>query len=146
MYCKIKIKYYLCIEKNEEQMITFEQFSRQYVFTNEKKGYCRLTQNFYDRFQGMTLSQAYQAELVRWAEATGLSAKVREFEQFLQEQGCEAKQSSISESRYYFYNGVKYRFSAHIYPTGSMTSRWEDGSYNVIDLAADPELINEINF
>lgn len=94
----------------------------------------------------MTLSQAYEAEVARWAEVKGLSAKVRDFEQFLQEQGCEVKQSNISESRYYFYKGVKYRFSAHIYPTGSMTSRWDDGSYNVVDFAADPEIINQIQY
>lgn len=63
------------------------------------------------------------------------------FESFLRSQ-VEEKQSNISESRYYNYNGVTYRFSSHVYPTGSMTSL--DGSK--IDLCADLHLIDNINF
>lgn len=68
--------------------------------------------------------------------------KIRDFENFLIAQGCKRENSNISESRYYIYNGIKYRFSGHIYPTGSMTNEL----LKVVDLAADPELIDNIKF
>lgn len=127
-------------------MITFEQFSKSYIYVNEKKGFCRLTSGFYQRFGKMTLRQAYESELVRWAEVKERHAKIEKFEQFLLSIGCQRIQSNVSESRYYHYNGVKYRFSSHFYPTGSMTQRYQDGTYSVIDLTADPDLINEIEY
>lgn len=66
--------------------------------------------------------------------------KIQEFENFLIENNASEVKSNISESRYYNYNGMKYRFSSHIYPTGSMTND------NCIDLCADPYLIDTINF
>lgn len=71
-----------------------------------------------------------------------LREKISKFENFLIENGAKVTSSNISESRYYFYNGIKYRFSSHVYPTGSMT----DKLLKVVDLAADPELINEVKF
>ena len=84
---------------------------------------------------------AYYRQNVEYADK-GRFDKIRDFENFLIAQGCKRENSNISESRYYIYNGVKYRFSGHIYPTGSMTNEL----LKVVDLAADPELIDNIKF
>ncbi len=68
--------------------------------------------------------------------------KIRAFEDYLLRQGIEPHQSGKSESRYYYYNGVKYRFSGHLHPSGSMT----DSTFNVVDFAADPHLIDGVEF
>lgn len=131
-------------QQTQRTMITFEQFVRQNTKSNERG--CRILSSFFERFPKMTMSQAYQSEVERWNEIKTRSERVSKFEAFLQQQGCQEVQSNISESRYYFYKGVKYRFSAHIYPTGSMTKRYEDGSYAIVDFAADPEIINQITY
>lgn len=158
MYCVIQIFFLSLYQQNEtrnpsssnpkrgsRKMMTYEQFCKPFIYTNEKKGICRLNSDFRNRFPGMTLKQAYESEIARWSSIVELYNKVKKFEQFLQSQHCQLVESKVSESRYYFYNGVKYRFSSHVYPTGSMTKRWEDGSFAIVDFAADPELINEIN-
>lgn len=126
-------------------MLTFEQFINQYTIVNEKKGCCRIKVDFFDRYGKTTLPKAYAAYVEQVSEYMGYREKIKRFEAFLKEQGVEDVQSNISESRYYFYNGVKYRFSAHVYPTGTMTQKWGE-QYVVVDFAADPELIETINF
>lgn len=72
---------------------------------------------------------------LKWCE------KIDAFEKFLIKNGCQCKQSNISESRYYTYNYITYRFSGHIYPTGSMTRNGQ-----MVDFAANPWLIEEVDF
>ena len=36
------------------------------------------------------------------------------------------------------------RVSDHVYPTGSMTRRWPDGTFDKVDLTAEPYLIDEV--
>ena len=126
--------------------MTLEQFRNQYIIVNEKKGCCRIKVDFFNRWGNVSFPQAYAKYVAEISEFMGYREKIKNFETFLREQGTEEKQSNISESRYYFWNGVKYRFSSHIYPTGSMTKKYEDGNYWVVDFAADPQIINEINF
>jgi len=78
----------------------------------------------------------------RIAKIDEREAKIKRFENFLIEKGARCENSNISESRYYYYDGKKYRFSAHVYPTGSMTNEM----LGVVDLAADTYLIDNINF
>lgn len=126
-------------------MMTLEQFRKQYIIVNEKKGVCRITMDFFNRWGNTTFPKAYSAYVAEVSEFFGYRDKIKKFESFLRENGVAEIHSNISESRYYFWNGVKYRFSEHVYPTGTMTSRYE-GAYTVVDFAADPQIINEINF
>lgn len=126
-------------------LLTFEQFRKQYIVINEKKGVCRIKMDFFDRWGNTTFLKAYNTYMAEVTEFLGYREKIEKFESFLRENGISETQSNISESRYYFWNGVKYRFSSHIYPTGSMTKKFED-IYTIVDFAADPQIINEINF
>lgn len=109
---------------------------------NNTNGAGRKERRYIQRYGDISFEEAFPVYLAEMADITGIMDKVKKFEQFLIDKGIECTQSNISESRYYSYNGIKYRFSSHVYPTGSMT----DKILGVIDLAADPELINEINF
>lgn len=126
-------------------MLTLDQFINNYIIVNEKKGVCRIKVDFFDRWGNTSFPKAYAVYVAEVSEQMGYRTKIKAFETFLKEQGVAEVQSNISESRYYFYNGVKYRFSAHIYPTGSMTQHYE-GNYTVIDFAADPQLIDTIKY
>ena len=127
-------------------MMTLEQFRNQYIVVNEKKGCCRIKVDFFDRYGNTSFPKAYANYVEHVSEVLGYKEKIKRFENFLREQGVMETQSNISESRYYFYNGVKYRFSSHVYPTGSMTQKYEDGQYWIIDFAANPELIETVKF
>lgn len=87
-----------------------------------------------------TFESAFEVYMKSISEFTARYEKINKFEEFLISEGAQHQQSRISESRYYNYKGMKYRFSGHIYPTGSMTNDF------TIDLAAEPELIDNINF
>lgn len=111
-----------------------------------KDGSVRMLACFKEKYGNMSLEEAFDQF---YAEVTGflsLKAKINEFEKFLFNEHlagrCQFQQSAKSESKYYTWNGVKYRFGSHVYPTGSMT----DSLLKVVDLVADPELINEIQF
>lgn len=114
---------------------TFDQFKK--TFTN---GAGRPERRFIQQYGNVSFEEAYPLYVQRITEMFSTHEKIDAFEKFLRSQGVEQKQSNISESRYYYYNGMKYRFSSHVYPTGSMTSEY------CIDFAADPELIHTIKF
>lgn len=122
-------------------MMTLEQFIRNYTAVNEKTGCCRFLSAFYRDYPGKTLPQAYSEYAERINKFIALRKRVDEFERTLEARGLRATRSNISESRYYHINGVKIRFSAHMYPTGSMTNQLPNGCYLTIDLAAEPQLI-----
>lgn len=111
---------------------------------NNTKGRDGITPNanFKRTYGEISFEEAFESYLTQVNSFLSLKKRIEEFEHFLQAEGVERIQSGISESRYYHYNGIKYRFSSHVYPTGSMT----DKTMGVIDLAGDPELINEISF
>lgn len=98
--------------------------------------------NFKRTYGEISFKEAFEIYLTQINSYLSLKKRIEEFEHFLQAERAKRIQSGISESRYYHYKGIKYRFSSHVYPTGSMT----DKTMGVIDLAADPELINEISF
>lgn len=114
---------------------TFEQFKK--IFTN---GAGKPERRFIEQYGNVSFEDAYPVYVERITSMFSTSEKIEAFEKFLRSLGLEEKQSNISESRYYNYNGMKYRFSNHIYPTGSMTSEF------CIDFAADPQLIHTIKF
>jgi len=114
---------------------TFEQFKK--TFTNRAG---KPERRFIEQYGNVSFEDAYPLYVERITAMFSTSEKIEAFEKFLRSLGLEEKQSNISESRYYHYNGMKYRFSNHIYPTGSMTSDF------CIDFAADPELIHTIKF
>lgn len=93
-------------------------------------------------YNDMSFEEAFNIYINRIGRFKDAIEKVRRFENFLIKEGCDPIKSNVSESRYYFYKGIKYRFSGHVYPTGSMTNE----ILGIVDLAADPELINNINF
>lgn len=121
--------------------LTYDRFLDRYTKTR-KDGSFRILAIFKDHFGNVSLEEAYESELKRIAKIDEREAKIRRFENFLIEKGARCENSNISESRYYYYDGKKYRFSAHVYPTGSMT----DEVLGVVDLAADTYLIDTINF
>jgi hypothetical protein len=114
---------------------TFNLFNR--TFTN---GAGRPDRRFVEKYGEMSFEEAYPLYLKEIEKINENSKKINEFEKHLISLGINCTQSNISESRYYNYNGMKYRFSSHIYPTGSMTNE------NCIDFASNPELINNISF
>jgi hypothetical protein len=81
--------------------------------------------------------EVYVSEIITYKKRI---EKIQKFEDFLIVNKINKVESNISESRYYNYNGMKYRFSSHIYPTGSMTNN------NCIDFCADPHLIDNALF
>ena len=98
--------------------------------------------NYIRTYGNVPFEEAFEVYLSNVASFISLKDKIQKLEKFLIANDAKVTHSNISESRYYFYNGVKYRFSGHVYPTGSMT----DKILGVVDLAADPELINEVKF
>ena len=106
------------------------------------KGRDGITPNAYFKrtYGDISFEQAFESYLTNVNDFLSLKKKIDKFESFLLKEGCQRIQSNISESRYYYYGGIKYRFSSHVYPTGSMT----DKIMGVVDLAADPELINDV--
>jgi hypothetical protein len=113
---------------------TFEMFKKLFV-----KASGRIEARFYDIYGNISLEEAYKLYYQEISEMFCLKDKIRAFENYLIANNVQCTQSNISESRYYFYNGMKYRFSGHVYPTGSMTNDY------CIDFAANPELINNVN-
>lgn len=121
-------------ETNMKNIPTFEQFKK--TFTN---GVGKPERRFIEQYGNISFEQAYPLYVQRINTMLSTQDKIEQFEKHLRSLGLQDKQSNISESRYYFYNGIKYRFSNHVYPTGSMTSDY------CVDFAANPELINTIN-
>jgi len=126
--------------------LTLYIFKQNYTKTVGKQGYERMKKNaaYRERFGNMPVMQAYaqfKAEHeARNEESNRLSKKIAAFEQYLIANNAHFEQSKRSESRYYYFNGKKYRFSSHIYPTGTMTNEL----LGVVDLCADKYLINEV--
>jgi hypothetical protein len=118
-----------------------------FTFLKEKKGEMVVNAKFRETFGSMSIDEAFILFAEKEGERLGVLHnrydKIRAFEKHLLNVGARCVQSGISESRYYFYQGVKYRFSSHVYPTGSMSS---DNAIKIVDLAANPELIDSINF
>lgn len=121
-------------------------FKNTYTKIVGKQGHERMKKNAAYRrtFGNMPIMQAFaqfKAEHeARMAKYEELENKIAAFEKFLENENASYQQSNKSESRYYYYKGNKYRFSAHVYPTGSMT----DEAMNVYDLCADKGLIYKI--
>ena len=121
-------------------------FKNTYTKIVGKQGHERMKKNAAYRrtFGNMPIMQAFaqfKAEHdARMKKYNELANKIANFEQYLISQNAKCVQSNKSESRYYTYNGKKYRFSAHVYPTGSITNEL----LGVVDLCADKELIYEV--
>ena len=126
--------------------LTLHSFKLKYTKVVGKQGHERMKKNAEYRrtFGNMPVMQAYAQYKAmhdaRMAKYDELKNKIANFEKYLISQNARFVQSNKSESRYYYYNGKKYRFSAHVYPTGSMTNEL----LGVFDLCADEELIYEI--
>ena len=99
-----------------------------------------------EEFGGLEGEDLHQAvvknEIERITTLAKRQKRIDAFEDYLKSIGANANQSSKSESRYYNLNGITYRFSGHIHPSGSMTNF----DMNKIDLAAEPHLIDNIDF
>ena len=111
---------------------------------NNTKGRDGVNKNakFREVYGDVSFEEAFEVYLAEINIYISLRAKIAAFEKFLIKNNVQSVYSNISESRYYYYEGVKYRFSAHVYPTGSMTSEL----MGVVDLAADPELIEKVKY
>lgn len=118
-----------------DKIPSFELFKK--TFTN---GIGKPDWTFRRDYGNMSFEEAYPLYVERVKKIFETRDKIRKFESYLRDLRVEEVQSNISESRYYRYNGIKYRFSAHVHPIGSMTSE------TCVDFAADPHLIHEIEF
>lgn len=114
---------------------TLEQFTKS--MTN---GVGKKDRRFIEQYGDVSFLEAYPLYVQHIKSFFSIDDKIQAFENYLINLGVEATQSKVSESRYYYWKGVKYRFSSHVYPTGSMTSDF------CVDLAADRHLIDEIQF
>lgn len=114
---------------------SFELFKK----TNTN-GIGKKERRFIQKYGDISFEEAYSIFVDEIEPLHARIEKIKNFENFLISKGVEPVYSNISESRYYFYAGIKYRFSNHVYPTGSMTS---DG---VVDLCSDKHLIDGIKF
>lgn len=127
-----------------------KEFMKQQFINNNTKTYkdgsVRILLRFREKYGEMSIDDAFELHYNEVMGRLELREKVKQFERFLYneylEGRCQRQQSGRSESRYYYWQGTKYRFSSHVYPTGSMT----DEIMKVIDLAADPELILNIKY
>ena len=108
----------------------------------KKDGSLKLSWLGKEKYGDVSIETAFQQFKEERMVAVRRYRKLQEFEKFLHNNAQRITQSSQSLSTYYQYNGVEYRFSNHIYPTGSMTN--SDGSK--IDLAADIHLIDKITW
>ena len=126
-----------------------DMFDRWSVVT-KKDGTQRLLAEVRDKYGTRDIEEAFSKwKAERSAEMRTnheRNQKLHRFEQFLHEHANHIQQSNISRSTYYQYKGTEYRFSDHVYPTGSMTQKWGDGSYAKIDFAADKHLIDDITW
>ena len=114
---------------------SFEFFVKQ-----NTNGRGRKEARFIEAYGDVSFEQAYPIYVAEITERLTQAEKIKAFENYLLSLGVEEIKSNVSESRYYNYQGMKYRFSSHVYPTGSMTNE------NTIDFAADPQLIETIIF
>lgn len=123
--------------------MTREQLYHLFVRNNTRAGDGVTPSAAYrSKYGDMPFAISFEAYLRDVDYYKSLRLRIKKFEDFLLRLGVNCMQSSVSESRYYVYRGVKYRFSEHVYPTGSMT----DDILNIVDFAADPELINDVRF
>lgn len=123
--------------------MTTEQLYDIFVANNTKgRNGIDANANYIRTYGDVPFEAAFDVYLSNISSFRALRDKIAEFEKFLIASGVQRTSSNVSESRYYNYNNVKYRISNHIYPTGSMTNEM----LGVVDLAADPELINNVEF
>lgn len=121
--------------ETEMKIPSLEQFKKTFSKANGKP-----ESRFFAKYGNVSFEEAYPLYVESIISMFNTSDKISAFEKFLINKGINAINSNISESRYYRYNGIKYRFSSHIYPTGSMTNE------TCVDFAANPELIHKIIF
>ena len=120
-----------------------ESFERNYVHEN-RDGSRRLLAAARERYGTNDIDEAFEKWKQEELELHRQHEKIRSFEKFLRDNATQIAQSRQSESRYYYYNGTVYRLSRHVYPTGSMTRGWPDGTFDKVDFAADPYLIDKV--
>lgn len=121
--------------------IAERNYRMNYIRPNGKPN--RRAREEYEGLDGEMLRDAVvNAEIKRLTSLFDREKKIDAFEEYLKSVGANVNQSSKSESRYYNLNGVTYRFSGHIHPSGSMTNF----DMNKIDLTAEPHLIDNIDF
>ena len=120
-----------------------ESFERNFVHEN-RDGSKRLLAAARERYGTSDMDEAFEKYKQEHLELHRQHEKIRSLEKFLRENATQIAQSRQSESRYYYYNGTVYRLSRHVYPTGSMTRGWPDGTFDKVDFAADPYLIDKV--
>lgn len=117
------------------KVITFERFCKQNTNRGGRKEW-----RFIEAYGDVSFEDAYGVYVDDIVLMDKVYKKIESFEKHLVSLGVKCVESNISESRYYNLNGVKYRFSSHVYPTGTMTSE------NCIDFCANPKMILDIEF
>lgn len=123
--------------------MTREKMYELFVLNNTKsRDGIRPSADYIRKYGNVPFEEAFERYLQEVGYFISLRQKIDNFEKFLRSINCPVVNSKASESRYYRYNGVQYRFSSHVHPTGSMT----DNFLKIVDFAADPELINNVHY
>lgn len=120
--------------------MTREQHLKLFIsrYTNRNTG--KVLASFREQYGNATLEEAFESWYKETILFKELVERVNKLERWLLRNGFTPVNSNISESRYYHINGLKLRFSSHIYPTGSMT----DKMLKVYDLCADKHLVDDV--
>ena len=140
MFC-VCVKKVLLLHQQKNKLIikTMKRQQHLQIFVqNNTKSNGSKSKSFIERYGDVSFEEAFEIYYKGVQEIEEAQLKLRKFEDFLIKEGAEMVQSSKSESRYYFYNGVKYRFSSHRYPT--------DSKLCYFDFGYDCLLINEVKF
>jgi len=128
------------VRTDEELRESFER-----GFVHEKRdGSRRLLAAARERYGTNDMDEAFEKYKQEHLELHRQHEKIRSLEKFLRENATQISKSRQSQSTYYYYKGTTYRFSDHVYPTGSMTRRWPDGTFDKVDLTVEPYLIDEV--
>lgn len=148
LYFLVTLKYlrYICSTKQNQTDTTMKKMIKAFASKQSQKAgdFYWWFANIYNattaRENQMSSSMMYQMYFDYVSVAIENFKKCERFENFLITNGANVSQSNVSESRYYRWQGYTWRFSSHVYPTGSMT----DDILCKIDLAADVRFLNQI--
>lgn len=136
---------------SEDDMQDYHQSFIERITVKKKDGTRRLLSSFRKEYgNDPDIEKIWQeVEIPRLKKIQLKTLLTTKFEQFLKKEveagRARVEQSKQSESRYYRWNGADFRFSSHVYPTGSMTQHHVLNIYDMTDYDIIFEVIKDFN-
>lgn len=128
-------------------MTAYEIFTRQYTKI-DKQGQRVPNYDFRQRFGEISIDAAWEIEQKRLEDLRKKLEREHILHDFFRNEVKEGRarlqRSRVSESEYYHWYGHEFRFSAHRYPTGSMTNELL-GIIDMTDEGATERVIKQFN-